>query len=144
MPDVSNIVVNGTTYAINDADAVSGSGSWSPTITWAEGGTAPTVTGAACYYRRWGNFLFLHGRFQITDVGNTSGGALRITIPSAFSPVTSVAAAGMMATNYAHSLDFSMRYATAPYLEACTAAGGQISGLVQAGWHNFFAMLYID
>lgn len=70
--------------------------SYTPTFTWGDG-TAPTVANISFAYAQCGTFLWVAGRFNITDKGtpSTTSTSLIITIPDGFTLSDSTPPAGV-------------------------------------------------
>lgn len=125
-----------------DRFSIPGTGSWKPTISWGTTG-APTVADNGNVFEWWtfGNVLFLHGRFNITAVNAPSTAAqLEITAPPDLSPWSSAVASGCCMKTYSTAQDYAVRF-NSNKIQIGTAAAGAISGVVQTGWHSFFAIL---
>ncbi len=120
-------------------------GTYTPTFSWSSSGAPTVATGGTYQWIRSGNVMMIHGRFNITALNApATAGMLQITLPSGIAVVNSVAAVGQMMAGYSHMSDFVCRVASAyGPIAVGTPAAGAISGAMQAGWHNFFVILFV-
>ena len=131
--------------ALGITPTYSTTGTYTPTFSWSTSG-APTIESGGSYqWIRSGDVMMIHGRFNITALNAPStAGLLYITLPSGISVVQSVAGVGQLMCSYSHTYDFVCRVATADGpIGVSTAGGAAISGSMQTGWHNFFAIVFV-
>jgi hypothetical protein len=121
------------------------SGTYTPTISWSSSGSPTVASGGSYQWIRSGNVMMIHGRFNITALNAPStAGMLNISLPSGISVVNSVAAVGALYKTYSTSADFVARVSSASGpISFGTSAGGNISGIMETGFHNFCVTVFV-
>lgn len=118
---------------------------YTPTIGWSNGASI-TVANVGFGYARIGNFLFISGRFNITDKGSPGNTSLTISLPSGYTPHANPAVGcfgNIVPFGTASITNLMVRASSTGISIYRGASGDYSSGVIVNGYYAMFALIPI-
>jgi len=132
-----NSSMDGSTWVGWRRIGYTASGSYTPTFTWSNGATAPTVSGIQGYYVFSGGVCCVTMVFQITALGGGGSNFLYISLPSGYPANVT----GAICHMWGQSANNLLCMGGTTRLQVINGAGGGYSGsAISTGWYRVCAV----